>query len=92
VKTIAFVDDDERELARFKVALGSYFHVVTGSGYGQCVDKLKKEGKNKPDLWVLDLYFPKDGVTNTSAQRDEMNAKYQEDKAGNYDDDLDEVG
>ena len=77
MKTIAFVDDDERELKRFEKALSPYFNIVTGLGYGQCIDKLKTEDKNVPDLWVLDLYFPKDGVTNTSEQRDEMNAKYQ---------------
>ncbi len=78
MKTVAFVDDDERELRRFEKALGPYFHVVTGLGYSQCADKLVKSGKARPDLWVLDLYFPGDGVVNSSAQRDEMNAKYQQ--------------
>jgi len=77
MKTIAFVDDDERELARFERALSPYFNIVTGFGYEQCIEKLKREDIKAPDLWVLDLYFPKDGVTNTTEQRDEMNCRFQ---------------
>ncbi|MCP4580961.1 MAG: response regulator [candidate division Zixibacteria bacterium] len=75
-KTICFIDDDPNELDRFDKAINKQFNVIIGKGYSECKEKLKKQDLKKPDLWVLDLFFPKNGITNTTEQKDEMNKRY----------------
>lgn len=70
---ICFVDDDEKELARFKKTFDPLFHVRVGENLGQCLSQIPRSA---PDLWVLDLYYPQDGVTNTKGQRAEMNQRF----------------
>ena len=73
--TICFIDDDRDEIARFEKAIGARFDCVTGTGFDECKQKLKERGV-KSNLWVLDLYFPKSGVTNTQEQRAQMVCEY----------------
>ncbi len=75
-RTICFIDDDVNELTRFKDAMKRVYKVITGSSYEECSDKLKKHKLKKPDLWVLDLYFPTGSATNTPKHRSEMDQRY----------------
>jgi CheY-like chemotaxis protein len=79
-KVICFVDDDPKERARFEEAMASKEQIicVTESGYPECMAKLTAKGLKHPHLWVLDLYFPEQGVTNTQEERDEMARRYGE--------------
>ena len=67
---VCFIDDDSNEISRFVSAFGREFDCVTGTSLDACLRSLK-EKKLKPDLWILDLYFPEQGVVNTAAQREE---------------------
>ncbi len=78
---ICFIDDDQDELQRFKAAMEegekAHFICITGEGYEDCKRQLD-ERKLKPDLWVLDMFFPVGGRVNTSEERVLMNDKYAE--------------
>lgn len=93
-RTICFIDDDRNELLRFKKAMMSHHEVITGLNYKECRGQLKKYNLKKPDLWVLDLYFPKSGVTNTAEQRSEMNQRYHQltESIRNFRSYLEEIG
>jgi len=75
-KTLCFIDDDPQELSRFNRAMKNHYEVISGLNYKECKDKLKKKNLKKPDLWVLDLFFPRHGETNTSEELFEMNQRY----------------
>ena len=72
---LCFIDDDEDELHRFENAMQSHFTCVTATTLDDCGHKLSESGR-KPDLWVLDLYFPAPGISTSRAQIEEMGAKY----------------
>jgi CheY-like chemotaxis protein len=63
-ETICFVDDDRAELSRFEKAMSGFFTCITATTYSECIEKLQKLKLN-PDLWVLDLFFPDQGTTNS---------------------------
>jgi DNA-binding response OmpR family regulator len=73
VNEIWFIDDREDELNRFENAMKDYFSVITASGYEECITELKG---SKPDLWVLDLYFP--AKYNTPSELENMDKEYHE--------------
>lgn len=73
---IAFIDDDQAELDRFEAAMGSTYQVFTALGLAQCQEKLRNQGIAHPDLWVLDLFFPREGAMTTPGDRAEMNTRY----------------
>jgi len=76
-RVICFVDDDPNELRRFARAMEPRFDVVTGTGYAACRHELERRNRARPDLWVLDLYFPNDEHgPNSPAELTAMNAKY----------------
>ncbi len=75
-KTICFIDDDPQELSRFNEAMKNHYEVISGLNYKECKDKLEKKKLKKPDLWVLDLFFPRHGETNTPHELFEMNQRY----------------
>jgi DNA-binding NtrC family response regulator len=75
-KTICYVDDDTDELERFKNSFKDSYDVVTGHNYKDCKDKLRQRKLDKPDIWVLDLFFPRDGVINSPEQLSGLNQKY----------------
>lgn len=61
-KQIVFVDDDPTEVSTFmKLYDGTHFEVVpvtASDPHGGFISVVNKLGKNHPDLFVLDLYFP----------------------------------
>ena len=70
---VCFVDDDENERDRFEQTFAPLFHVRVGEDLRECLSQIPRSA---PDLWVLDLYYPDDGVTNTEEQRAEMNQRF----------------
>jgi hypothetical protein len=77
--SLCFVDDDENELNRFKVAFEEEFYVGIGTDLGKAETNLRSVlprrwfnfWGRKASLYVLDMYFPT-GTTNTSEQRAEL--------------------
>lgn len=74
---VCFIDDDEAELQRFEASMGSEFVCITGQGYEDCKRQLDAK-KLKPKLWVVDLFFPSPGHTNTDEELATMNDRYAE--------------
>ena len=62
---------------RFDKALGEDFNVITATTYTEAIKKLNGDGRRSPDLWVLDLYFPTSGRTNTPEELHEMSARFE---------------
>jgi len=74
---ICFIDDDENELTRFAAAMANRFDVITATTFPDCQRQLQQRNLAKPDLWVLDLYFPERvDIVNTPDQLNTMNSKY----------------
>jgi tetrahydromethanopterin S-methyltransferase subunit F len=65
-KSVCYVDDDSDELKRFRNTFQDRYILGTGTTLNEALNNL---GKNKPDLFLLDLYF---GPTPTDDQRKEM--------------------
>jgi response regulator RpfG family c-di-GMP phosphodiesterase len=61
-RSLCFVDDDPAELARFKRAVGSQFVVGAGTTLTMALEDLKAQGRRRVDLYVLDMYFPNEGM------------------------------
>ncbi|MBL7075606.1 hypothetical protein ISS37_10265 [candidate division KSB1 bacterium] len=62
---ICFIDDDQDEIKRFKNNLDkdkleNGFIIGAGTTYPEALDDLKKQGRKRPDIFVLDLYYPMD--------------------------------
>jgi DNA-binding response OmpR family regulator len=75
---LCFIDDDPEELRRFEEAMKKFeYTCVTATSYSEIQRKLKEQ-QLSPDLWVLDLYFPSQGSTNSPQQRAEMVERYAE--------------
>ena len=56
---ICFVDDDEEfEIPLFSDVFGEAFDIIAASDYDLLKCKIKNRENWKPDLFVLDLYFP----------------------------------
>ena len=64
---ICFVDDDPAELKRFRDALAGRFVIGAGQDPNSALADLKAKGRNVPDLFLLDLYFPQGGALPESA-------------------------
>jgi DNA-binding NtrC family response regulator len=76
-RVICFIDDDPEELARFVEATADQYEVITGTSFPACQEALAERNLARPDLWVLDLYFPQpEDRTNTPDERSEMNRRY----------------
>lgn len=61
-RALCFIDDDPAELRRFKQAVGSEFVVGTGTTLTAALADLKAQGRKRVDLYVLDMYFPNEGM------------------------------
>jgi hypothetical protein len=72
---VCFVDDDPDELARFKKCFGSSYFVGVGKNFQRAVNDLRRTYTRKPDLFVLDMYFPT--KVNTDTERDNLNQKWE---------------
>ena len=57
-KSICFVDDEDHEIVRFKKFLENDFIIGAGKTIETALSDLPKEIREKPDLFVFDLYFP----------------------------------
>ncbi|HUU59180.1 MAG TPA: hypothetical protein VMZ50_06535 [Phycisphaerae bacterium] len=68
---VCFVDDDPAELARFADNLADRFVIGAGTSVDEALADLRAKGRQRPDLFVLDLYFP-EGAGNTPEQREEL--------------------
>lgn len=73
--SLCFVDDDPAELRRFRENLEPEFVIGTGQTLDDALADLRKNGLERPDLFVLDLYFP-DGPLNTEAELSELRAAW----------------
>ena len=74
-RVICFVDDDVAELERFTKALTPHnFTCITGQTYTECLQNLRTHNF-KPDLWILDLYFPS-GRPSTEGEKLVMGERY----------------
>lgn len=64
-RSLCFIDDDPAELVRFKKAIGDEYSVGAGTNLTRALNDLKTvQGSTRVDLFVLDMYFPREG-TNT---------------------------
>jgi len=70
-EAVCFVDDDPEELRRFRRLLASRFLVGAGSSLDGALADLRAQGRERPDVFALDLYFP-EGEPNTEAERAEL--------------------
>jgi CheY-like chemotaxis protein len=61
---VCLIDDDPEELRRFRDNLKDYFIIGTGTSLREAMDDLRKKGRRKPDLFLLDMYYP-EGSTST---------------------------
>lgn len=75
-KIICFIDDDENELERFRKIMENDYNCIIGQSYKDCVAKLENAGLKKPHLWIVDLFFPKEGNQNSLEEIQEMNDRY----------------
>lgn len=67
-RSLCFIDDDPAELARFKKAMGNDYSVGIGTSLTRALDDLKSvQGSKRVDLYLLDMYFPREG-TNSSEE------------------------
>ena len=56
---ICFIDDDEKfEIPLFHRAFDEIFDVITANDYASLKLKIDNQEAWRPDLFVLDLYFP----------------------------------
>jgi CheY-like chemotaxis protein len=76
--SVCFIDDSVLELRRFRENLKSRFDIGIGRTLDDAMADLQRQGREKPDLFVLDLYFP-EGPPNTETELAELGdawAKY----------------
>ena len=73
--SLCFVDDDLAELRRFRENLKSEFVIGVGRTLDDALADLKRNGRERPDLFVLDLYFP-DGPLNTEPELAELRTSW----------------
>ena len=64
---VCFVDDNPHEIKRFRKYLKKYFVIGSGTSISDALKDLNKQGYKKPDLFILDLYFP-DGPRHTEEE------------------------
>lgn len=71
--TVCFVDDDPDEIRRFRDNLDCEFVIGAGTSIDEALKELRKKGRKKPDLFILDLYFP-EGGGNTEEEVSKMHS------------------
>lgn len=59
MKKICFIDDRADELQLFKDAFSEKFEIVAHAAFEECRKEMVLREWKQPDLFVLDLYFPK---------------------------------
>src|ERR1700730_6394495 len=73
--SVCFVDDDPDELSRFKKYFSDSYFVGVGTNFARALNELRRTHAGKPDLFVLDMYFP--NRVNTRAERDALNETWE---------------
>ena len=68
--SVCFVDDDKNELNRFVNYLQKDFIIGIGTNPKEALASLNEKGINRPDLWVLDMYFPEERETSDNGKRE----------------------
>jgi CheY-like chemotaxis protein len=69
-KAVCFVDDDPEEIRRFRRFLAERFLVGGGTSLSGALEDLRRQGRQEPDLFVFDLYFPEGGPNTREEQRE----------------------
>ncbi len=82
--SVCFIDDSDYELRRFRENLQSRFEIGVGRTLDDALADLQKQGFKKPDIFVLDMYFP-EGPQNTIQQLSELNAAWAKYRAAHAD-------
>jgi len=72
MKAICFVDDQEDERNRAEKFLGERFAFGTGYTLDEALKDLESKGASKPDLFLMDMYFP-EGATDAQNPLKELN-------------------
>ena len=57
-KAICLIDDDPDEINRFRANLAPRFIVGAGTSIASALEDLQANGREKPDLFLLDMYHP----------------------------------
>jgi CheY-like chemotaxis protein len=70
-RVLCIVDDDPEEVRRFCEHMATRFVVGGGTSLDTALENLRSQGYPRPDLWVLDLYFPENG-SSTPEQREQL--------------------
>ena len=73
---LCVVDDDPDELARFERYMKKEFYIGIGSSVDDAQRDLESKHKRKPDLFVLDMYFPT--KVNNDADRAALDQRWEE--------------
>jgi CheY-like chemotaxis protein len=73
LKAVCLVDDNFKEIKRFRKYLKDYFVIGAGTSISEALSDLQKQGVKKPDLFILDLYFP-EGPRNTEEELMKLDA------------------
>jgi CheY-like chemotaxis protein len=68
---VCFVDDDPEEVRRFRRFLAGRLLVGAGTSLAEALEDLRRQGRQDPDLFVFDLYFP-EGGPNTREEQQEV--------------------
>jgi CheY-like chemotaxis protein len=68
-KSILFVDDEEKEISRFREVMSHKYIVGAGRSLDEALNELKSNRVRTPDLILLDLYY---GPEATPAQRQKV--------------------
>lgn len=63
---VCFVDDDPEEIRRFRQAFGSQFQVACGTSLKAAMQEVRSLKAKRPDLFLLDMYFPEHGLPSES--------------------------
>ena len=68
---VCFVDDDPEEVRRFRRLLANRFVVGAGTSLPAALEDLRAQGRERPDVFALDLDFP-EGEPNTDDERADL--------------------
>lgn len=71
-KTILLVDDQPDEIERVRNFLGGWFNIAAGTTIDGARAELRAQGRKRPDLCLVDLYYP-EGPTDSPDPQKELN-------------------
>ena len=68
---LCFIDDDPEEINRFRTSLSNRFVIGAGADPETALEDLRNQGRNKPNLFLVDMYQP-DVSANTDDEIKEL--------------------